>query len=82
MASSINVREKLGQLAQKRVLILDGAMGALIQAFRTPSGQALTEDDFRGLTSGAQGERFRDHPLPLKDKLPLTRISLLWYSLV
>ena len=66
MASSINVREKLGQLAQKRVLILDGAMGALIQAFRTPSGQALTEDDFRGLTSGAQGERFRDHPLPLK----------------
>ncbi|MDR1803216.1 MAG: homocysteine S-methyltransferase family protein [Treponema sp.] len=66
MASQINVREKIGQLAKERVLILDGAMGALIQAYRTPSGQALAEDDFRGLTSGAQGERFRDHPRPLK----------------
>jgi len=43
----------------KRVLILDGAMGAMIQAYRTPSGQALAEDDFRG-------ERFKGHPLSLK----------------
>ena len=80
MAYSINVREKLGQLAKERVLILDGAMGALIQAFRTSSGQALTEDDFRGLSSGAQGERFRDHPKPLKgcnDLLCLTMPELI-----
>ena len=80
MASSINMRDKIGQLAQKRVLILDGAMGALIQAYRTPSGQALTEDDFRGPTSGTQGERFRDHPQPLKgcnDLLCLTKPELI-----
>jgi 5-methyltetrahydrofolate--homocysteine methyltransferase len=80
MVSSINIREKLEQLAKQRVLILDGAMGALIQAYRTPSGQALTEDDFRGLSSGAQGERFRDHPKPLKgcnDLLCLTMPQLI-----
>jgi len=80
MASSINVREKIGQLAKDRILILDGAMGALIQAYRTPAGQALAEDDFRGLASGAQGERFRDHPKPLKgcnDLLCLTMPDLI-----
>ena len=46
-------RNKLEQIAKERILILDGAMGAMIQ--REP----LTEDDFRG-------ERFRNHPLPLK----------------
>jgi 5-methyltetrahydrofolate--homocysteine methyltransferase len=57
------VREKLCQLAAKRILILDGAMGSEIQ------GNPLTENDFRG-------ERFKDHPLPLKgcnDLLCLTR---------
>ena len=42
------------QLAQKRILILDGAMGAMIQR------ELLAESDFRG-------ERFKDHPVPLKD---------------
>ena len=55
----MNVRKKIEELALKRILVLDGAMGAMIQAYRTPSGKALGEDDFRG-------ERFRDHPVPLK----------------
>jgi 5-methyltetrahydrofolate--homocysteine methyltransferase len=51
-----------GILAQ-RIVILDGAMGTMIQRHR------LSEVDFRG-------ERFRDHPRDLKgnnDLLPLTR---------
>ncbi|MBE7367648.1 homocysteine S-methyltransferase family protein [Ramlibacter pallidus] len=51
-----------GLLAQ-RILVLDGAMGTMIQRFR------LTEADYRG-------ERFRDHPKDLKnnsDLLVLTR---------
>ena len=46
-----------------RILVLDGAMGTMIQACR------LGENDFRG-------ERFADHPSPLKganDLLSLTR---------
>ena len=50
---------QLRQIAQKRILILDGAMGAMIQAYRTASGEALADEDFRG-------ERFKDHPQPLK----------------
>jgi 5-methyltetrahydrofolate--homocysteine methyltransferase len=38
----IGVREKLDKLAQDRILILDGAMGTMIQSFK------LTEEDFRG----------------------------------
>lgn len=48
---------------QKRILILDGAMGTMIQRYK------LTEADFRG-------ERFTDHPSDLKgnnDLLLLTR---------
>lgn len=48
---------------EKRILILDGAMGTMIQRFK------LEEHDFRG-------ERFKDHPLDLKgnnDLLGLTR---------
>lgn len=51
-----------GLLAQ-RILVLDGAMGTMIQRFK------LTEADYRG-------ERFRDHPKDLKnnsDLLVLTR---------
>ena len=54
-----NVRERIGQLASKRILVLDGAMGSMIQAYRTPLGEPLSEADFRG-------ESFKDHPLPLK----------------
>ncbi|TVP47541.1 MAG: methionine synthase, partial [Gemmatimonadales bacterium] len=49
--------------AAERILVLDGAMGTMFQR------RELTEEDYRG-------ERFRDHPLPLKgnhDFLSLTR---------
>jgi 5-methyltetrahydrofolate--homocysteine methyltransferase len=54
---------QLPALLQQRILILDGAMGTMIQRYK------LTEADFRG-------ERFKDHPKDLKgnnDLLVLTR---------
>ncbi len=42
------------RLLQERILVLDGAMGTMIQRYR------LEEPDYRG-------ERFRDHPVDLKD---------------
>ena len=59
----IDAREQLEALLQKRVLVLDGAMGTMIQRER------LSEADFRG-------ERFRNHPRDLKgdnDVLVLSR---------
>jgi 5-methyltetrahydrofolate--homocysteine methyltransferase len=53
----------LERAASKRILVLDGAMGTMLQS------HALEESDFRG-------ERFRDHPRDLKgnnDLLSLTR---------
>jgi 5-methyltetrahydrofolate--homocysteine methyltransferase len=53
----------LPALLAQRIVVLDGAMGTMIQR------EKLTEADFRG-------ERFRDHPRDLKgnnDLLPLTR---------
>jgi len=53
----------LEALLQKRIVIIDGAMGTTLQQFK------LTEADFRG-------ERFKDHPKDLKgngDLLVLTR---------
>ena len=55
----MDIRKEL----QKRILIIDGAMGTMIQQYR------LTEEDFRG-------ERFKDHPSDVKgnnDLLNLTR---------
>src|SRR4051794_7443786 len=55
--------EALDRVLQHRILILDGAMGTMIQRHR------LTEADFRG-------ERFRQHPKDLQgnnDLLILTR---------
>ncbi|HVM43795.1 MAG TPA: homocysteine S-methyltransferase family protein, partial [Gemmatimonadales bacterium] len=56
-------REKLNAALERRILVLDGAMGTMIQSY------ALAEDDFRG-------ERLRAHPVPLKgngELLSLTR---------
>lgn len=53
----------LEQAAAERILVIDGAMGSMIQGYR------LTEEDFRG-------ERFRDHHQDLQgnnDLLTLTR---------
>ncbi len=55
--------QQLKDLLKARILILDGAMGTMIQSYR------LTEADFRG-------ERFADHPRDLKgynDLLSITR---------
>ena len=55
--------EKLNSLLSEKILILDGAMGTMIQTFE------LNEADFRG-------DRFKDHPLPLRgnnDLLTLTQ---------
>ncbi len=53
----------IGSLLKERVLLLDGAMGTMIQRYR------LTEEDYRG-------ERFKSHPGDLQgnnDLLSLTR---------
>ncbi len=53
----------LEPMLRERILVIDGAMGTVMQAYR------LTEEDYRG-------ERFRDHPRDLKgdhDLLALTR---------
>ena len=54
VASAPNTRTQLEALLAERILILDGAMGTMVHAHR-PS-----EADYRG-------ERFRDHPVPLKN---------------
>lgn len=54
-------------LLKKRILVLDGAMGTMIQRYK------LEETDFRG-------DRFKDHPHPLKgnnDLLSLTRPDII-----
>ena len=59
--------ETIDQLCQQRVLILDGAMGTMIQRFH------LTEDDFRG-------EIFANWHVKLKgnnDVIALTRPDVL-----
>ena len=48
---------------KKRILVLDGAMGTMLQAYK------FSEEDFRG-------ERFKDYPTPLQgnnDLLTLTQ---------
>lgn len=47
---------------QKRILVLDGAMGTMLQAYN------FTEEDFRG-------ERFKDYPTPLKGNNDLLSIT-------
>jgi 5-methyltetrahydrofolate--homocysteine methyltransferase len=62
MATSLKPKT-LEQLLYERIVILDGAMGSMIQSY------PLTERDFRG-------DRFADHPQDLKgnnDLLSLTR---------
>ena len=61
--SAMSTREKLNAVASRRMLILDGAMGSMIQRL------ALGEADFRGA-------RFADHKIPLSgcnDLLCLTK---------
>lgn len=58
---------KLKEILRHRILILDGAMGTMIQRHN------LTEEDYRG-------ERFKDYPHPLKgnnDLLSLTQPEII-----
>ena len=62
-----NKTSLLEELLQQRILLLDGAMGTMIQ------GYSLKEQDFRG-------ERFADHPCELKgnnDLLNLTQPDII-----
>lgn len=59
----MNTLEELKNILRERILVIDGAMGTMIQRL------GLTEADFRG-------ERFKDHPFDLKgnnDILCLTK---------
>ena len=59
----MSIREQLNSIAEKRIVILDGAMGSVIQILN------LDEKSFRG-------EAFADHPVPLEgcnDLLCITR---------
>jgi len=56
-------RNKIYKVLEKRVLVLDGAMGTMIQRYK------LSDDDYRGT-------RFASHPIDLKgcnDLLCLTK---------
>ncbi len=67
IGASYGSRHSLPEILRQRLLILDGAMGTMIQ--RHP----LTEEDFRGT-------RFADHPKPLRgnnDLLSLTRPDII-----
>ncbi|MFN9140535.1 MAG: homocysteine S-methyltransferase family protein, partial [Betaproteobacteria bacterium] len=55
------VESRLRALLRSRILILDGAMGTMIQRYK------LTEEDFRGA-------RFRDHPVDLKGNNELLQL--------
>ncbi|MFP3040921.1 methionine synthase [Treponema primitia] len=63
----MNIREQLTELASRRILILDGAMGTMVQRFKP------IEADFRG-------QRFKDHPTELlgcNDLLCLTKPEII-----
>ena len=65
MAQTGSVWNKIEEAAQGRILMLDGAMGTMLQK------QSLEENDFRG-------DRFKDWPSPLQgnnDLLVLTKPS-------
>jgi 5-methyltetrahydrofolate--homocysteine methyltransferase len=62
------VKRRPEDIAKEKILILDGAMGTMIQK------RKLNEEDFRG-------ERFISHPVPLKgnnDLLVLTRPDVIY----
>ena len=65
------MREILSKLARERILVIDGAMGTMIQGYQ------LTENDFRG-------EILKNHPHELKgnnDLLSLTQGVRPWIFL-
>ena len=71
--SSSSIRNSFLDLASKKIIIFDGAMGAMIQSYKKPSNENLNEDDYRG-------ELFKENKNPLKgcgDILCLTRPDII-----
>src|ERR1051325_488224 len=62
MAVATSVRERLDRLFQQRILIFDGSMGVMLQH------KGLSDEQFRG-------ERFRDHPKPLRNNSDILCLS-------
>ena len=70
----MSVREKLNAAMAERILILDGAMGSMVQAYRfQDTGRPPCEQDYRG-------QRFANHTKPLagcNDVLCLTKPEII-----
>ena len=62
MAVATSVRERLDRLFQQRIVIFDGSMGVMLQH------KGLSDEQFRG-------ERFRDHPKPLRNNSDILCLS-------
>lgn len=56
------MKETLYKALSERILVLDGAMGTMLQRYK------FTEEDFRG-------ERFKDHPVPVQGNNDLLSIT-------
>ena len=59
---AVNTIELLNELLKKKILVLDGAMGTMIQRYK------LTEEDYRG-------ERFKDYKQLVKGNNDLLSIT-------
>ena len=70
MALQPSLLETLSLLLSQRILVLDGAMGTMIQQYK------LSEDQYRG-RGGAPGmwERFKDHPHDVKGNNELLTLT-------
>src|SRR5919106_180701 len=66
--TTVDQRQQLEQLLSRRILLLDGAMGTMIQRHR------LAEADFRS-------ERFRHHPRDLQGDIDLLLIETIFDTL-
>src|SRR5258708_3857967 len=62
MTVKTSTRERLDRLFKQRIAIFDGSMGVMLQH------RGLSDEDFRG-------ERFRDHPKPLRNNSDVLCLS-------
>src|SRR6478736_3361542 len=62
MAVATSVHERLDRLFKQRIVIFDGSMGVMLQK------RGLSDAEFRG-------ERFRDHPKPLRNNSDVLCLS-------
>ena len=65
MGEKKNIMQKLKNILQERILVLDGAMGTMLQQYN------FTEEDFRG-------ERFKDFSTSLKGNNDLLTLTQPW----